>query len=398
MSKTKNKYEKLFAQIKENSKVGIYGTCDLGLEIRKKLKIIRPDIKLVCFLDSFKSGKIDDIDIKSPFDFENLNCEFDYIIISSIANKNNIEIILNNLNFYNIIFLNKNFSKSNQGFVVSEELYKKYKTAKNIFETKDERKLYEMLFSNILSSFKNNKKLLKFNKKLRKKYFKNEVCPHYCEYLNKDIIKTAIDGGANTGQISTVFASQFKNVQKIYAFEPLYHLCKKEFEDKLISKNDKIEIVEKALWDKKETLQFKAISQAAYTGSAIKDVSNTTTLNKKGDFIDVEAISIDEFVAENNVEKVDFIKMDLENSELNALNGAIETIQRDRPQMAICIYHSFEQFIEIPVFFDKMLDNYVYKLYYDPIDRLCEVIIQAIPKEHYQKRYHSLWKKIFKKQ
>ena len=312
-------------------------------------------------------------------------------------NKNNIEIILNNLNFYNIIFLDKNFSKCNQGFVVSEELYKKYKTAKNIFETKDERKLYEMLFSNILSSFKNNKKLLKFNKKLRKKYFKNEVCPHYCEYLNKDIIKTAIDGGANTGQISTVFASQFKNVQKIYAFEPLYHLCKKEFEDKLISKNDKIEIVEKALWDKKGTLQFKAISQAAYTGSAIKDVSNTTTLNKKGDFIDVEAISIDEFVAENNVEKVDFIKMDLENSELNALNGAIETIQRDRPQMAICIYHSFEQFIEIPVFFDKMLDNYVYKLYYDPIDRLCEVIIQAIPKEHYQKRYHSLWKKILKK-
>ena len=175
-------------------------------------------------------------------------------------------------------------------------------------------------------------------------------------------------------------------------------MCKKEFEDKLISKNDKIKIVEKALWDKKETLQFKAISQAAYTGSAIKDVSNTTTLNKKGDFIDVEAISIDEFVAENNIEKVDFIKMDLENSELNALNGAIETIQRDRPQMAICIYHSFEQFIEIPVFFDKMLDNYVYKLYYDPIDRLCEVIIQAIPKEHYQKRYHSLWKKIFKKQ
>ncbi|UKI42519.1 MAG: hypothetical protein L6V95_06300 [Candidatus Melainabacteria bacterium] len=108
----------------------------------------------------FKCGKIDDVDIKSPFDFENLNCEFDYIIISSIANKNNIEIILNNLNFYNIIFLDKNFSKCNQGFVFSEELYKKYKTAKNIFETKDERKLYEMLFSNILSFLKTTKNYL----------------------------------------------------------------------------------------------------------------------------------------------------------------------------------------------------------------------------------------------
>lgn len=42
MSKTKNKYEKLFSQIKENSKVGIYGTCDLGLEIRKKIKNYTP--------------------------------------------------------------------------------------------------------------------------------------------------------------------------------------------------------------------------------------------------------------------------------------------------------------------------------------------------------------------
>lgn len=393
-----NKYKKLFLQIKENAKIAIYGTCDLGLRIKENLKIYRPDIQLVCFLDSFKTGEIDNLKVKSPFEYEDLNSEFDYIIISSIANKNKIEVILNNLNFYNIIFLNKNFMKSNQGFLVSEELYKKYKTSKNIFETKDEQKLYKLLFLNILSGFKNNKKLLEFNKKLRKKYFKNEICPQYCEYLNKDIIKTVIDGGANTGEISTIFASQFKNVETIYAFEPLYNICKKELEDKLVSKNNKIKIIEKALWDKKDNLQFKAIAQASYTASSVRDVSNTVTLNKEGDFINIEAISIDEFVKENNIKKVDFIKMDLENSELNALNGAIETIKRDRPQMSICIYHSYEHFIKIPAFFNKTLDNYVYKLYYDPIDKLCEVIIQAIPKEIYKKRHNSLWKKFFKRQ
>lgn len=218
------------------------------MKIKENLEILRPDIKLVCFLDSFKKGKIDDIEIKSPFDFENLNCEFDYIIISSVSNKN------------------------------------------------------------------------------------------------------------------------------------------------------KIKIIEKALWDKNEMLHFKAIEQAMYTGSSVENVANLTTLNKEGHFIDVEAISIDEFVKENNINKVDFIKMDLENSELNALNGAIETIKRDRPQMAICIYHSFEHFIEIPLFLNKTLDKYVYKLYYEPIDKLCEIIIQAIPKEIYQKRHNSLWEKIFKMQ
>ena len=398
MSFFPNKYQKLFSQIKENARIAIYGTCDLGLKIKENLEIYRPDIQLLCFLDSFKEGKINNLRINSPFEYENLNNEFDYIIISSITNKNKIEIILNNLNFYNIIFLNKDFTKYNDGFIISEELYKKYKISKKIFETKNEQKLYKMLFLNILSGFKNNKKLLDFNQKLRKKYFKNEICPQYCEYLNKDVIKTVIDGGANTGEISTIFSSQFKNVEKIYAFEPLYNMCKKEFEDKLVLKNNKIKIIEKALWEKKETLQFKTIAQASYTGSSVKDVSNTITLSKEGDFINIEAISIDEFVRENNIQKIDFIKMDLENSELNALNGAIETIKRDRPQMAICIYHSFEHFVEIPSLLNKMLDNYVYKLYYDPIDRLCEVIIQAVPKEKYKKRHNLLWTKLFKKQ
>lgn len=395
MNLTKSKYKKLFSKIKANVKIAIYGTCDLGLKIKENLEILRPDIKLVCFLDSFKSGKIDNLEIKSPFDFENLNCEFDYIIISSVTNKNKIEVILNNLNFYNIISLNSYFIKNQNTF--QEHFNSKYLEAKQLFETKDEQKLYKLLFLTILSGFKNTKKLFEFNKKLRKKYFRNEVCPQYCEYLNKDVIKTVIDGGANTGEISTIFASQFKNVENIYAFEPLYHLCKKAFEDKLISRNNKIKIIEKALWDKNEILHFKAIEQAMYTGSSVENVANLTTLSKEGHFIDVEAVSIDEFVKENNIEKIDFIKMDLENSELNALNGAIETIKRDRPQMAICIYHSFEHFIEIPLFLNKTLDNYVYKLYYEPIDKLCEIIIQAIPKEIYQKRHNSLWEKIFKK-
>ena len=165
MSFFPNKYQKLFSQIKENARIAIYGTCDLGLKIKENLEIYRPDIQLLCFLDSFKEGKINNLRINSPFEYENLNNEFDYIIISSITNKNKIEIILNNLNFYNIIFLNKDFTKYNDGFIISEELYKKYKISKKIFETKNEQKLYKMLFLNILSGFKNNKKLLDFNQK-----------------------------------------------------------------------------------------------------------------------------------------------------------------------------------------------------------------------------------------
>jgi FkbM family methyltransferase len=59
-------------------------------------------------------------------------------------------------------------------------------------------------------------------------------------------------------------------------------------------------------------------------------------------------LSIDDFVTRNNVTQVDFIKMDIEGAEPFALQGAIETIKKYKPTLAIAIYHSMEDFIHIP--------------------------------------------------
>lgn len=59
-------------------------------------------------------------------------------------------------------------------------------------------------------------------------------------------------------------------------------------------------------------------------------------------------ISIDDFVELNNIQKIDFIKMDIEGAEPFALEGAIKTIKKFKPKLAIAIYHSFEDFVNIP--------------------------------------------------
>ncbi len=62
-----------------------------------------------------------------------------------------------------------------------------------------------------------------------------------------------------------------------------------------------------------------------------------------------ETISIDDFVQSKNDIKIDFIKMDIEGAEMLALQGAIETIKKYKPKLAIAIYHSMDDFVNIPL-------------------------------------------------
>lgn len=73
-------------------------------------------------------------------------------------------------------------------------------------------------------------------------------------------------------------------------------------------------------------------------------------------------MSLDAFVEAERVPRVDFIKMDIEGSELTALRGAVETLQRFRPKLAISLYHRPEDFIVIPRFLRCLLPDYVFHL------------------------------------
>ena len=69
-------------------------------------------------------------------------------------------------------------------------------------------------------------------------------------------------------------------------------------------------------------------------------------------------VSIDDMVGDD---KVTFIKMDIEGAEMEALEGAKQTIERNRPKLAISIYHKEEDLWEIPFY---ILSKYPwYKIY-----------------------------------
>ena len=54
--------------------------------------------------------------------------------------------------------------------------------------------------------------------------------------------------------------------------------------------------------------------------------------------------------------------MDIEGTEFAALSGAIETIKKFKPRLAICVYHQLMDFYELPLVVKEW--NPDYKIYF----------------------------------
>ena len=73
--------------------------------------------------------------------------------------------------------------------------------------------------------------------------------------------------------------------------------------------------------------------------------------------------SIDNLVDTNGLRRVDFVKMDIEGAEMDALIGGERTIRSHRPRLAISVYHSLQDFVRIPKWIDSL--GLGYKFYLD---------------------------------
>jgi FkbM family methyltransferase len=76
----------------------------------------------------------------------------------------------------------------------------------------------------------------------------------------------------------------------------------------------------------------------------------------------IPSVTIDTFTREQDIKKVDFIKMDIEGSEVPALIGARETIKKYKPKLAISVYHKWDDLEVIPTLIHGMHPGYRFYL------------------------------------
>lgn len=150
-----------------------------------------------------------------------------------------------------------------------------------------------------------------------------------------------LDCGANVG----VFARNAlkAGAAKVVAIEPspdnlecLRRNFTKELED------GRVVIYPKGVWDKDDILELLVDPDNRAADSFVIERKSAKPVLK------LPLTTIDKLVAELELPKVDYIKMDIEGAETNALRGAKETIAKFKPRMSISTYHLPTDPVEVP--------------------------------------------------
>jgi FkbM family methyltransferase len=136
-----------------------------------------------------------------------------------------------------------------------------------------------------------------------------------------------IDAGAWIGDFSAYAASK-GGIS--YAFEPVASTFK--ILEKTASLNKgKIIPVQKGLSDKNSTMKISI--------SDVNSGSHSMALKRSSKEEHISITTLDDFVKTNKIEKIDFIKSDIEGEERGLLKGASNVLQTFASKLAICTYH-----------------------------------------------------------
>lgn len=196
---------------------------------------------------------------------------------------------------------------------------------------------------------------------------KNVFCPEdiYCLKRLKNILKSAtfVDCGAFKGDTLSQFIEQFPDYKNIYCFEAdktNYNVLQKYVDS---TEKEHIICENYALWNTETIIGME--------GAGVSTRASEKSSNK------IRTITIDKYF--NDI-KVDYIKMDIEGAELNALRGGMNVIKRDRPVLAICIYHSMNDRLEIPEMLVNSLEKYEFLIRHHGYT-YCDSVLYGIPME-----------------
>jgi FkbM family methyltransferase len=154
-------------------------------------------------------------------------------------------------------------------------------------------------------------------------------------YESKDVFiekgDYVVDAGANLGIFSFLASMKAGIGGHIYAVEPIDFFINCIKKSLMVNSFENITLLNVSLGrENKETIIHLSSENPGQSGTFIK--------SEQG--VKVRQVTLDSLVfMEKKVPRVNFLKMDIEGSERDALLGAREVILNFKPKLSICTYH-----------------------------------------------------------
>jgi len=166
---------------------------------------------------------------------------------------------------------------------------------------------------------------------------------------------TIIDAGACYGETALYFACKAGPAGQVFSFEFLPENLR-IFQKNMQMNRDiasTVHLIENPLWS---SSGLKLFIEVDGPGTRVTPMPKNSTAQE------IKTVSIDDVANENNLRSVDFIKMDIEGAELDALKGAEKSIRSFKPKLAISVYHNLFDFWTIPQWIDSLGLGYQFYL------------------------------------
>lgn len=152
-----------------------------------------------------------------------------------------------------------------------------------------------------------------------------------------------IDGGGCLGETALAFAADVGPSGRVYTFDPMLRHC---------------EIMREAFQMNSELASHIDLFDVGLADvNAERDAAHSTPVAiNHGARLEqgLPTRTIDGLVESKHIERIDLIKLDVEGSELAALQGAEGSLKRWHPKLAISLYHRPQDFFSLPLWLSSL--------------------------------------------
>ncbi|WP_419786425.1 FkbM family methyltransferase [Pseudodesulfovibrio sp.] len=359
----------------KNGRVVIYGTGAAAKAVLERIRTQRPDITVPCLADSFRPGEAHGLPIVKRDGLSAIEGGFDLILIASA--------------WWQDIGAGLDAQGIGPWAVAAMWLWHKY-----VFSDSELQAARPQLEeAEALLATEQDREIFRFLTECRRQgsplVDTQSICPtitdylqvrssllghqqgQYLDFVDRKPIATMIHAGVFDGTDCLRFLEAFPNIKAIHGFDPQGIANIKPATLTIIEGSGRVHIHPFGLWNHSCSLPLASggpVATFCQDDAAEQDCPR------------IQTVSIDEFVEEQGIKRIDYICLDVESAEQRVLDGARRTIKNHRPQLAVCIYHLKEDFFRLPLSMAEQLENYVFHLgHYN--GSLNESVLYALPAE-----------------